>query len=237
MDVFDSKLLNIGFNLTSSGTTGNPKTIYHTPRRLKAANKAGVDAQELTSKSKVLTVCSLNHAGGTTAQSLPALSVGAEVVIKKFNAFTFYKDINGFTHTHLTPGFCTLLMRNKTWDKLDLTGVWITCGSDSVYPKVIQAFVNKGATFMCNWGMTEVGPCAINRVFRPYENIELRNEPYLGNRYYCDWTITYSKELHVKGDIVYTPAGVRTPGWFRTGDLVNETKYGLWYNGRKTEIN
>jgi acyl-CoA synthetase (AMP-forming)/AMP-acid ligase II len=222
MDVFDSKLLNIGFNLTSSGTTGNPKTIYHTPRRLKAANKAGVDAQELTSKSKVLTVCSLNH---------------AEVVIKKFNAFTFYKDINGFTHTHLTPGFCTLLMRNKTWDKLDLTGVWITCGSDSVYPKVIQAFVNKGATFMCNWGMTEVGPCAINRVFRPYENIELRNEPYLGNRYYCDWTITYSKELHVKGDIVYTPAGVRTPGWFRTGDLVNETKDGLWYNGRKTEIN
>ena len=231
MDVFDSKLLSIGFNLTSSGTTGNPKTIYHTPDRLQATNKAGVDSQELTSKSKVLTVCSLNHAGGTTAQSLPALSVGAEVVIKKFNAFTFYKDINGFTHTHLTPGFCTLLMRNKTWDKLDLTGVWITCGSDSVYPKVIQAFVNKGATFMCNWGMTEVGPCAINRVFRPYENIELGNEPYLGNRYYCDWTITYSKELHVKGDIVYTP------DWFRTGDLVNETKDGLWYNGRKTEIN
>jgi len=218
-----------GFYLKTSGTTGKPKTVFHTPSRLKANNEAGVDSQKLTNKSKILTVCSLKHAGGTTAQSLPALSIGAEVVVKKFNAFTFYKDINGFTHTHLTPGFCKLLMRNKTWDKLDLTGVWITCGSDPVYPKVMQAFVNKGATFMCNWGMTEVGPCAINRVFQPYENIELRNEPYLGNRYYCDWTITYTDELHVKGDIVYTP------GWFKTGDMAYMDNDGLWYNGRHSE--
>ena len=216
-----------GFHLTTSGTTGPPKPIFYTPERLRATNKAGIDSQELTNKSRILTVCSLKHAGGTTAQSLPALSIGAEVVIKKFNAFTFYKDIIGFTHTHLTPGCCELLMRNKNWDKLDLTGVWVTSGSASVYPKVIQAFVNKGATFMCNWGMTEVGPCAINRVFRPNTDIALLDYPYLGNRYYCDYRIV-NNVLQVKGDIVYVD------DWFITGDLVTQDNDGLWYHGRKT---
>jgi len=225
--MFDKFSLDKGFYLTTSGTTGPPKPIFYTPERLLASNEAGVDAQKLTSKSRVLTVCSLKHAGGTTAQSLPALSVGAEVVVKKFNVFTFYKDIIGFTHTHLTPGFCTLLFRNKIWEQLDLTGVWITCGSDPVFPSVIQAFVNKGATFMCNWGMTEVGPCAINRVFQPYEDVGLINHPYLGNRYYCDYRIV-DNVLQVKGDIVYVD------DWFDTGDLVTHDNDGLWYNGRKT---
>ena len=226
--MFKKILLTTGFYLETSGTTGKKKKIFHSPERLKASNKAGVDSQQLTSKSKVLTVCSLKHAGGTTAQSLPAISVGAEVVVKKFNSFTFHNDIKGYTHTHLTPGFCELLMRNKNWDKLDLTGVWVTCGSDSVYPSVIQAFVNKGATFMCNWGMTEVGPCAINRVFEPNKEVGLLEYPYLGNRYYCDYRIV-NNVLEVKGDIVYVN------DWFSTGDLVTHDNDGLWYHGRSSK--
>jgi len=80
---------------------------------------------------------------------------------------------------------------------------------------------------MCNWGMTEVGPCAINRVFRPNTDIALLDYPYLGNRYYCDYRIV-NNVLQVKGDIVYVD------DWFITGDLVTQDNDGLWYHGRKT---
>ena len=91
--MFKKILLNTGFYLETSGTTGKKKKIFHSPERLKASNKAGVDSQQLTSKSKVLTVCSLKHAGGTTAQSLPAISVGAEVVVKKWRIIWLNSEI------------------------------------------------------------------------------------------------------------------------------------------------
>ena len=54
--MFKKILLTTGFYLETSGTTGKKKKIFHSPERLKASNKAGVDSQQLTSKSKVLTV-------------------------------------------------------------------------------------------------------------------------------------------------------------------------------------
>ena len=63
-----------GFELQSSGTTGEPKRIFQTPAKLQAANKAAVDAQNITAQSRVSTVCRMKHAGGLLAQTLPAWS-------------------------------------------------------------------------------------------------------------------------------------------------------------------
>ena len=66
---------------------------------------------------------------------------------------------------------------------------------------IINAFVRKGATFMTNWGMTEIGPCAINTVFDSIDKVEeYRSKivhgidgqisyPLLGDRFYCDYRI------------------------------------------------
>jgi acyl-CoA synthetase (AMP-forming)/AMP-acid ligase II len=222
-----------GFELQSSGTTGAPKRIFQTPAKLQAANKAAVDAQNITAQSRVLTVCRMTHAGGLLAQTLPAWSVQAHVEVKPFNAFTFCRDIYGYTHTHLTPMHCKLLMQTKNFRTLDLGGVFVACGSENVTFDIIEAFVERGAVFMCNWGMTEIGPITINTVFdtldkvKQYREQALADGSLLGDRYYCEYKII-DGELWVRGDVcVYED-------WFNTHDLVALNEQGAMYHlGRR----
>ncbi len=226
-------LLRNGFELSSSGTTGKAKTIFQTPEKLVTANQIALDAQKITSNSRILTVCSMEHAGGLLAQTLPALSINARVEIKPFNAYRFWNDIHGFTHTHLTPAHCETLIQTKTFRNIDLTGLFITCGSDNVSFELIEAFVQHGAVFMCNWGMTEIGPITINTVFdsiekvKAYRDCTIPSATLMGDRYYCDYAIK-DHVLWVKGDsCVYHD-------WFNTQDIVAMNNQGaLYHAGRR----
>lgn len=218
-----------GFELLSSGTTGPPKPIFQTPDKLRAANRVALDAQGITAQSRVLTVCRMSHAGGLLAQTLPAWSIGAHVEIKPFNAYTFWRDIDGFTHTHLTPTHCELLMKTKAFHDARLNGLFVACGSDAVSFEMIESFVARGAIFMCNWGMTEIGPVAVNTIFdtldkvRNYRNHAPARGTLLGDRCYCEYRIVEG-ELWVRGDLcVYE-------GWFNTHDLVSVNDAGALYH-------
>ena len=81
-----AQILKNGIELSSSGTTGLQKKIYQSPFKLKNANKVARECQQITSKSKIYTVCKMEHAGGLLAQTLPAFEVGAEINIEEFNA-------------------------------------------------------------------------------------------------------------------------------------------------------
>jgi len=69
-------MLKDGAYIKSSGTSGPQKTIWRSPENLKACNKIAIDSQQITSKSKIYTVCKMEHAGGLLAQTLPAFSIG-----------------------------------------------------------------------------------------------------------------------------------------------------------------
>ena len=225
-----------GFEINSSGTTGEPKRIFQSPAKLLAANRVAATAQNITEQSRILTVCRMTHAGGLLAQTLPGLSVHAHVEIKPFNAFTFARDIDGYTHTHLTPMHCNLLMQTKSFPTLGLDGVFVTCGSDNVSFETIEAFVQRGAIFMCNWGMTEIGPVTINTVFDTLEKVEqyreqaLADGTLLGDRYFCEYRII-DDELWVRGDVcVYED-------WFNTHDLVALNEQGAMFHlGRRQPV-
>jgi len=222
-----TKILSDGCTIYTSGTTGTPKEIRQTPAKLKAADEIAMKCQEITPDSKIYTICKTDHAGGLLAQTLPAVRIGAEVTIEPFNAFRFCREIKKYTHTHITPGHARLIMRTKGFKDLDMTGIWVTCGSDPIDWNIIESFVERGATFMANWGMTEIGPCAINHVFRTIEDVqELKDEnTILGTNVYCE-TKVIDNELYVRGDIcVYDD-------WFATGDLVEEREYAFYYLGR-----
>ena len=217
-----------GFVLTSSGTSGTPKSIFQTPEKLVAANRIAIEAQRITPDSRVLTVCRMTHAGGALAQTLPALSIGAHVDILPFNAFSFLRNVAGYTHTHLTPAHCELLMQTRSFLKAELTGLFVTCGSDRVSFEVIEAFVKRGAVFMCNWGMTEIGPITINTIFdslnkvAEYRAHAIAGASLLGDRYYCE-TRVEDGVLFVRGECcVYD-------GWFCTGDRVVVNEYNVMY--------
>lgn len=228
-----NKILNNGVELSTSGTTGNPKLFFQDPGKLKFANLAAVDSQEITASSRIYTICKMKHAGGLLAQTLPGFSVGAEIVVEDFNAYRFTKEITKYTHSHITPGHADAIMKTRGFGQLDLTGIWITCGSDPVTWNIVEAFVERGATFMANWGMTEVGPCAVNTVFRSVEDIENKRNtaPYgltiMGDRFYCDYKIE-NNVMHIKGDI-----SIFGDTWYNTHDLVEEHDNTLYYMGRE----
>ena len=226
-------LLAQGFELKSSGTTGNSKTVFQSPEKLAAANLVALEAQRICRHSRVLTVCSMEHAGGVLAQTLPALSIGADVVVRPFSAYTFLKDVQGFSHTHLTPTHCLMLMKTRRFAGCDFHGLFITCGSDKVPFEIIEAFVRHGATFMCNWGMTEIGPIVINTIFESVEKVvrygkkSLHAGSLMGDNYYCDYRIRRGC-LYVKGPTcVYE-------SWFNTQDAVQLNAQGAMYHmGRR----
>jgi len=220
--------LSKGFSLKSSGATGDCKSIFQPPEKLAFANKIALEAQHITRSSRILTICKMNHAGGALAQTLPALSIDAHVKIKGFNAYRFWQDIKGFTHTHLTPTHCEALIKTRTFSNINLNGLFITCGSDRVPFNVIHQFVAHGAKFMCNWGMTEIGPITINTLFSSiddvtqYQQQALSTGSLMGDCYYCDYKIE-NGTLHVKGEqCVYND-------WFDTKDRVNLNDHAAMY--------
>ena len=225
-------ILKNGTTISSSGTTGEPKQIFRSPKNLRASIKVALDAQQLTQRSRVLTVTRMTHAGGLLTQTLPAYSIGAEFKVQQFNAFTFLKDFAGYTHTFLAPAQMTALMNTKGFQDADLTGKRILGGSDSVTWEMIEAFVARGAIVQPNWGMSEIGPITINIEFDNIDKVQHVKErcfedyTILGDTYYCDWKIV-NHELYVKG-----PTSVYSD-WFATGDIVAlDMGNRMYYKGR-----
>jgi acyl-CoA synthetase (AMP-forming)/AMP-acid ligase II len=223
-------ILKNGTTIRSSGTTGDPKQIYRSPSNLKACIDVAVSAQQLTQRSRVLTVTRMTHAGGLLTQTLPAYSIGADFKIQQFNAFTFLKDFADYTHTFLTPAHMTALMKTKGFKNCNLSGKWILGGSDPVSWEMIEAFVSKGAVVQPNWGMSEVGPIAINTVFDTIDKVQeykqrVNSQTILGDTVYCDIKII-DNVLYVKGNLCYAE------GWHKTNDIVDNIDNIFIYNGR-----
>jgi hypothetical protein len=225
-------ILKNGTSIKSSGTTGPVKEIKQTPEKIKKANKVARDVQKITSNSKIYTVCKLDHAGGLLAQTLPALEIDADVHIEQFNPYAWIEKINNFTHTHLTPGMALAVSKTKGWKGLNLENIIVTCGSDKVPAECINTFVSKGATFIANWGMSEVGPIAINKTFTPNSDkaYDLPLYTIMGDTSFVETKII-NRELYIKSDICVFD------GWFATSDIVKQINKEFWYYGRKNGDN
>jgi acyl-CoA synthetase (AMP-forming)/AMP-acid ligase II len=218
------KIINIGTALPTSGTSGTPKRIFQPPHKLQAANSIARQVQDITVNSRILTVCTLTHAGGLLAQTLPAVEVGADVDVQKFNPYSWVRQITDYTHSHLTPDMARAVMKTRGFNTVNLSGITVMCGSDRVHSNIITSFIDRGATFITNWGMTEVGPVAINQTFNPGDTIKT-TETIMGNQVHCDVKIE-NYQLYVRGDIcVYDD-------WFATGDLVTYNNGVYYYLGR-----
>jgi acyl-CoA synthetase (AMP-forming)/AMP-acid ligase II len=226
---FDHILTN-GVTITSSGTTGKPKSIFRTPENLRRVCEVAIDSQKITKRSRILTVTRMTHAGGLLTQSLPGYTLGCDIKIQQFNAYSFLRDFQDYTHTFLTPAHMWALMQTKDFATADLSGKWILGGSDPVTWEMIEAFIQKGATVQPNWGMSEVGPLTINSVFTKDSDLDyyksLSTGTILGDRFHTEWKIE-DGILWVRGDLVYRS------DWLCTGDLVELNRGILFYLGRK----
>ena len=106
------KTLTEGCFLQTSGTTGEPKPIWQSVEKLQAANSVARECQLMDINSRILTVCTLKHAGGLLAQTLPAYEIGAHIEVQPFNAFAWVRQIGDYTHSHLTPDMARAIMKS-----------------------------------------------------------------------------------------------------------------------------
>ena len=231
-DQFFSNILENGTTIKSSGTSGQSKEFFQSPQKLLAASKVAQEVQQLTDKSRIYTCCKLTHAGGLLAQTLPGWLAKSSIVIEPFSAFEFVKKINNFTHSHITPLHAKAIMLTKGFRDLDLSGVTIMCGADPVTWDIIEAFVQRGARLITNWGMSEIGPVAINYTFTDLDQVkEIKskspsNTTIMGNNVYCDYLVSPSGSLIVKGDISIFD------DWYDTKDIVAFENGIFYYKGR-----
>jgi acyl-CoA synthetase (AMP-forming)/AMP-acid ligase II len=216
-------ILKEGCNISSSGTTGTPKQIYRDPDNLKACNEVAIEAQKITKDSSIYTCTRMTHAGGLLLQTLPAYTLGCDITIEKFNAYTFLKRFKRHTHTFIAPAMCEAVIQTKGFKQADLKGKFVAMGSDPIPAHHIQAFIDRGATVLANWGMSEIGPCVINKLYTPGDRVD---HNIIGDTFWTDYKVQQN-ELYVKGPMcIYDD-------WFATGDLVTYKKKSLYYDKRK----
>jgi fatty-acyl-CoA synthase len=149
----------------TSGTTGLPKAAVHSQGNLLSNMAIAAQAQAMSATDRVLTALPLFHVGGLCIQTLPALSVGASVLLHaRFDAAATLQAIERErpTLTLQVPATLKALYEHPSWASADLSSlrtVW--AGSSILPPAALQGFHERGIP-VCNvYGSTETGPFSI----------------------------------------------------------------------------
>ncbi|MGZ5182480.1 MAG: class I adenylate-forming enzyme family protein, partial [Ramlibacter sp.] len=230
--------------VATSGTTGQPKAAVHTQAQLLANMRIAAQVQALTPQDLVLTVLPLFHVGGLCIQTLPALSVGATVVLHaRFTPEATF-DALATLRPSLTlqvPATMQALVAHPRWDAADLSCLRALWAGSSLLPApLVGAFHARGVP-VCNvYGATETGPFSIAlppsqamaRVGScgwPAPGVEVRlHDPAQAGAGDAE-----AGEVWVRGPNVvrrYWPdqPAVDADGWFHTGDLARRAADGSY---------
>ena len=222
----------------TSGTTSRAKAAVHSQANLLANMAIASRAQQMTAQDVIATMLPLFHVGGLCIQTLPALYVGAHVILHP--RFTADAALDCFerdrpTLTLQVPATMKALIEHPRWESADLASLRAVWAGSSLLPAgLVQAFHARGLP-VCNvYGATETGPFSI----------ALAPEHARSHAGSCGWPapgvdVQLSDiqdgvgELLIRGPNVishYWPAqpACDGEGWFHTGDLAAQAQDGAY---------
>ncbi|MGI9510012.1 MAG: class I adenylate-forming enzyme family protein [Geminicoccaceae bacterium] len=149
----------------TSGTTGRAKGAVLTQDAIRWNAANSVDMHHLTGADRILSALPLFHVGGLNIQTLPALSVGAEVRLEaRFEPAEALRLIaeTAPTLTVLVPAMMKALIDHPSFERADLSSLrLITTGSSLVPVPLIQAFHERDIPVVQVYGTTETAPIAV----------------------------------------------------------------------------
>ncbi len=232
----------------TSGTTGLPRGAVHSQRNLCTNMAIAGKNTALSATDLVATMLPLFHVGGLCIQTLPALAVGACVILHtRFDAGAALKCFaqDKPTLTLQVPATMRTLIEHPAWASTELSSLRAVWAGSSVLPaNLIDAFHARGVA-VCNvYGSTETGPFSISL------NAQ-HARTHVGS---CGWPA--SDEVEVKLLDQHQGVGeicIRAPNvaerywpelplkddedWFHTGDLARqETDGSYWVVGRAKDM-
>ena len=220
----------------TSGTTSRAKATVHTQANLLANMQIASAVQEMTARDVVATMLPLFHVGGLCIQTLPALYVGASVILH--SRFAAGAALDGFerqrpTLTLQVPATMRALLEHARWSTSDLSSLRAVWAGSSLLPAhLIEAFHARGIP-VCNvYGATETGPFSIALAQAPARS-------HVGS---CGWPAPGVEvrlvgvaggvgELLIRGPNVANRYWPDDPvcdgqGWFHSGDLASQAMDG-----------
>jgi fatty-acyl-CoA synthase len=240
----------------TSGTTGKPKGAVHTAATLAANAAAGVDAHDMVADDRILTFLPMFHVGGLNNQTLPALSIGATVILQpRFAPDAALAAIEAERPTILllVPAVMKAILDHPRWPQADISSLRFAMAGSSVVPvELIRGFHRRGLPVGQIYGSTETGPVSI--VLKRAD--ALRKEgacgvPALG----CAVRLVDSAGRDVppgnSGEVLIKAPNVMVgywhdepatrdaflDGWYRTGDVGRQDADGVyWVDERKKDM-
>jgi fatty-acyl-CoA synthase len=240
----------------TSGTTGRPKGALHTQATLAANAVAGVDAHDMIPDDRILTFLPMFHVGGINNQTLPALSIGATVILQaRFAPDTALAAIAADRPSIvlLVPAVMKAMIEHPQWAAADLSSLRFAMAGSSVIPvELIRAFHRRGVPVGQIYGSTETGPVSIvlkqadavrkeGAAGRPALGVEARVVDEAGQ----DVAAGRAGEIVLRAPNLMTgywrdptaTAEAFLDGWFRTGDVGHLDDEGFyWIDERKKDM-
>lgn len=240
----------------TSGTTGKPKGAVHTAATLTANAAAGVDAHDMTADDRILTFLPMFHVGGMNNQTLPALSVGATVILQaRFAPDAALAAIESArpTITLLVPAVMKAILDHPRWPLTDIASLRFAMAGSSVVPvELIRGFHRRGLPVGQIYGATETGPVSI--VLKRADAMRKEGAcgvPALG----CAVRLVDDEGRDVapgqSGEVLIRAPNLMTgywrdeaatqsaflDGWYRTGDIGRQDSDGIyWVDERKKDM-
>ena len=217
----------------TSGTTGEPKGALHTQDGLLANASASWAAHQMTQGDVVLSTLPLFHVGGLCIQTLPALLIGATVILHdRFDATAWLATVQTHrpTLSLLVPATMKAVQGSPTWLETDLSSLrGVMAGSSTIPRHFIDSFHSRGIPIGQIYGTTETGPVS---AVLPFDKA-LTHPGFAGWPHAdCKLELQHTNE-HGVGEVCIkannlmigywnktgTNSGVDTQGVFNTGDL------------------
>ena len=240
----------------TSGTTGRPKGALLSQRALRSNAVMSHDAFDMNSDDIVLNILPLFHVGGLNIQPLPALILGASVVIHStFNPENVLATIYNSAITQITtvPTILGALLSHPKWATTNLSSIrMVAIGSTDVPITIIKAVHTRKIPVIQIYGATETSPIAIyQRAHFAFNSVGSIGQ--VG----CDCEVRLVGpdshdvpdgnvgEIWVKGDNILTrywnneaaSCQAITDNWFHTGDLARRDTKGLyWFADRLKHV-
>ncbi|MBI1243687.1 MAG: AMP-binding protein [Alphaproteobacteria bacterium] len=221
----------------TSGTTGRAKGAILTQEALAWNAVNSQHMHDMTAADRILTFLPMFHVGGLNIQTLPALALGAEVVLRRrFEPADALDAIEAErpTLSLVVPAVMKAMIEHPRWAACDLSSLRMVGAGSSVVPvDLIRAFHARGVPVAQVYGATETGPIAIYQKCRDAMAAEgSTGQPAL----HCEVRLDEG-EILVKGPNVAmgywrNPEATResfVDGWFRTGDLGRVDPAGNWW--------
>ena len=212
--------------VSTSGTTGKPKTFTHDSKLMTKSAEHNADYFGLTSTSSMMALYNPRGIGFTSMSLYPCAVAQCDVFIETTvaNYPDRIKEINP-THTLMLPNVWKTWHRHNKWKDLDLSNMkQVQVGSDVTPNGMMEDLRSKGAQQVNTaYGSTEVPPLIMSTEQQDIYHFNDVNP-----------LIHYKNINHEDGSIEWACKYKDQDDWWYSGDLIEYNNNGEFYfAGRK----